>query len=84
MRSYGRRSAAAGSRHAPTAESTTSGNTSLERIGHLYAIEAEAKRASPEERLAALFYSLIESARLAGVEPRAYLRKATLRAVRHP
>ncbi len=33
-------------------------------------------------RLAALFYSLIESAKLRGVEPRAYLRKATLRAVR--
>ena len=26
----------------------------LDRIGHLYAIEAEAKRASPEERLATL------------------------------
>jgi hypothetical protein len=35
-------------------------------------------------RVAALFYSLIESAKLAGVEPRAYLRQATLRAVRHP
>ena len=33
---------------------------------------------------AALFYSLIESAKLAGVEPRAYLREATLRAVRNP
>ena len=31
-----------------------------------------------------LFYSLIESAKLCGVEPRAYLRKATLRAVRNP
>ena len=34
--------------------------------------------------LAALFYSLIESAKLAGVEPRAYLKEATLRAVRNP
>ena len=35
-------------------------------------------------RLAVLFYSLIESAKLCGVEPRAYLREATLRAVRNP
>ncbi len=35
-------------------------------------------------RVAALFYSLIESAKLCGVEPRAYLREATLRAVRNP
>ena len=34
-------------------------------------------------RVAALFYSLIESAKLCGVEPRAYLREATLRAVRN-
>ena len=34
--------------------------------------------------MAALFYSLIESAKLAGVEPRAYLREATLWAVRNP
>ena len=34
--------------------------------------------------VAAFFYSLIESAKLAGVEPRVYLRKATLRAVRNP
>jgi hypothetical protein len=34
--------------------------------------------------VAALLYSLIESAKLAGVEPRAYLREATLRAVRNP
>ena len=33
---------------------------------------------------AALFYSLIESAKLCGVEPRAYLLEATLRAVRNP
>ena len=35
-------------------------------------------------RVAALFYSLIESAKLCGVEPRAYLREPTLRAVRNP
>ena len=35
-------------------------------------------------RVAALFSSLIESAKLCGVEPRAYLREATLRAVRNP
>ncbi len=35
-------------------------------------------------RTAALFYSLIESAKLCGVEPRTYLREATLRAVRNP
>jgi transposase len=34
--------------------------------------------------VAPLFYSLIESAKLCGVEPRAYLREATLRAVRNP
>jgi hypothetical protein len=34
--------------------------------------------------VAALFYSLIESAKLAGVELRAYLREATLQAVRNP
>jgi hypothetical protein len=33
--------------------------------------------------VAALFYSLIESAMLCGVEPRAYLREATLRAARN-
>jgi hypothetical protein len=32
---------------------------------------------------AALFCSLIESAKLCGVEPRAYLREATLRAARN-
>ncbi len=35
-------------------------------------------------RTAALFYSLIESAKLCGVEPRGYLREATVRAVRNP
>ena len=35
-------------------------------------------------RVAALFCSLIESAKLCGVEPRAYLREATLRGVSIP
>ena len=35
-------------------------------------------------RVAALLYSLIESAKLVGVEPPAYLREAPLRAVRNP
>ena len=34
--------------------------------------------------MAAVFYSHIESAKLCGAEPRAYLREATLRAVRNP
>ncbi len=34
--------------------------------------------------MAALFDSLIESAKLCGVEPRADLREATLQAVRNP
>ncbi len=34
-------------------------------------------------RVAALFYSLIESAKLAGVEPRAYLAEAARRAIRN-
>jgi hypothetical protein len=35
-------------------------------------------------RVAALFYSLIESAKQAGVEPRAYLGQAAQRAIRNP
>jgi transposase len=35
-------------------------------------------------RVAALFYSLIESAKLAGVEPAAYLTEATRRAIANP
>ena len=35
-------------------------------------------------RVAALFYTLIESAKLAGVEPAAYLAKATRRAIAAP
>jgi hypothetical protein len=34
--------------------------------------------------VAAILFSLIESAKLCGIEPRAYLREATLRAVRNP
>ena len=34
--------------------------------------------------MAALFYSLIESAKLTGVEPRAYLAEAARRIVRNP
>jgi hypothetical protein len=34
--------------------------------------------------VAADLYSQIESAKLCGVEPRAYLREVTLRAVRNP
>ena len=45
---------------------------------------AYAKPASPEERLATLLYSLIESAKLAGVEPRAYLGEAARQAIRNP
>ncbi len=35
-------------------------------------------------RVAALFYSLIELAKLAGLEPRAYLGEAVRRAIRKP
>jgi transposase len=41
-------------------------------------------RSERGRRVAALFYSLIEMTKLCGVEPRAYLREATLRAVRNP
>jgi hypothetical protein len=34
--------------------------------------------------VAALFYSLIESAKLCGVEPRAYLSEPARRAIRNP
>jgi hypothetical protein len=34
--------------------------------------------------VAALLYSLIESAKFAGVEPRAYLGEAARRAIRNP
>ena len=35
-------------------------------------------------RVAALFYSLIETAKLCGVEPRAYLGEAARQAIRSP
>ena len=44
----------------------------------------DASRSERGTRTAALFYSLIESAKLCSVEPRAYLREAALRAVRNP
>ncbi len=43
-----------------------------------------ASRKSPRGGAEALFYSLIGSAKLCHVEPRAYLKEATLRAVRNP
>jgi hypothetical protein len=39
---------------------------------------------NPKPRVAALSYSLIESAKLAGAEPRAYLSEAARRALRNP
>jgi transposase len=50
-------------------------------VGRKNNYESRSERGTP---VAALFYSLIESAKLCGVEPRAYLRDSTLRAVRHP
>ncbi len=41
-------------------------------------------RSEQGTRVAALFYSLIESAKLAGVEPRAYLGQAARRAIGNP
>ncbi len=40
-------------------------------------------RSERATRVAALFYSLIESAKLCGVEPRAYLGEAARRAIRN-
>jgi hypothetical protein len=42
------------------------------------------KRTTAGGEAEALFYSLIESAKLAAVEPCAYLGEATLRAIRNP
>ncbi len=42
------------------------------------------RRSERGTRVAALFYSLIESAKLAGVELRAYLGEAARRAIRSP
>ena len=58
-----------------------------ERDRHGVAVGRKNHYGSRSERgtpVAALFYSLIESAKLCGVEPRGYLREATLRAVRNP
>ena len=58
-----------------------------EGLRHETAVGRKNRYGSRSERgtcVAALFYSLIESAKLCGVEPRAYLREATLRAVRNP
>lgn len=35
-------------------------------------------------KVAALLYSLVETAKLAGIDPREYLRKATRRAIANP
>ena len=48
-------------------------------LGRLLAQDAERGT-----RTAALFYSLIESAKLCGVEPRAYLSETARRAIRSP
>ena len=42
------------------------------------------RRSERGTRVAVLFYPLIESAKLAGVEPRAYLGEASRRAIRSP
>ena len=42
------------------------------------------RRSERGTRVAALFYSLIELAKLAGVEPRAYLGEAARQAIRNP
>ncbi len=41
-------------------------------------------RSSRGCEVAALFYSLIETAKLCGVEPKSYLLRATSRALEHP
>ena len=50
-------------------------------VGRKHHYGSRSKRGT---RVAALFYSQIELAKLCGVEPRGYLREATLRAVRNP
>ncbi len=60
----------------PRPEVHTSG-----RVRFRHRVHARSERGT---RTAALFYSLIESAKLCSVEPRAYLREAALRAVRNP
>jgi hypothetical protein len=59
------------------------------RGGALRGVAVERKhhygsRSERGTRVAALFYSLIESGKLAGVEPRAYLGQVARRAIRNP
>jgi hypothetical protein len=51
---------------------------------HRRAEESPKERSEQGTLVAALFYSLIESAKLAGVEPRAYLSEAARRTIRDP
>ena len=63
------------------------GTNSVERALRGVAVGRKNHYGSRSERgtrVAALLYSLIESVKLCGVEPRAYLREAALRAVRNP
>jgi transposase len=63
------------------------GTNSVERALRGVAIGGKNHYGSRSERgtrVAALFYSLVESAKLAGVEPRAYLGQAARRAIRNP
>jgi hypothetical protein len=60
---------------------TKSGNGEPRRDGSLSVHGSRSERGT---RVAALFYSLIESAKLAGVEPRAYLGEAARQAIRSP
>jgi transposase len=60
---------------------TNSVERALRAVGRKNHYGSRSERGS---RVAALFYSLIESAKLSRVERRAYLREATLRAVRNP
>jgi hypothetical protein len=59
----------------------------LERVLRGVAVRRENHYGGRSEwgtRIAALFCSLVESVKLCGVGPRAYLREATPRAVRNP
>jgi hypothetical protein len=50
-------------------------------VGHENKFGSRSQRTT---RVAALFSSFVESAKLAGVEPRAYLGQAARRAIRNP
>jgi hypothetical protein len=52
------------------------------RLSKLYGQWRERSRAGLTTRVAALFHSLIESAKLCGVEPRGYLGEAARRTIR--